>query len=239
MTILLGLNLLSQILTSIGEDSFSEKEAFLLAERHLLQRTDENRYITPEIGQYFVTNIHLFLLLFNVHYLEKQKVGFRKRKVQKNIITFYTNIKFFIFFLWISLPVIILKSLSFQHPSTSRLIRYCLISLRVTMLFVVGFLRPLVIIYLLKRNMPSFFIDHSEEPRFQSFFITGQSFCPRQENFLPLKSFSQNARWGWRDKRTRNTEEIESKHEYWNTQNLSCNQHHLPCSSNSMPDIDI
>ena len=55
MTILLGLNLLSQILTSIGEDSFSEKEAFLLAERHLLHRTDEDQYMTPEVGQYLVT----------------------------------------------------------------------------------------------------------------------------------------------------------------------------------------
>ena len=102
MTILLGLNLLSQMLTSIGEDPFGEEEAFLLAERHLLQRTDEDRYITPEIGQYFVTNIQLFLLLFQFHYLRKQKVDFSKRKAQRNIITFHTNIKFFMFFLWIT-----------------------------------------------------------------------------------------------------------------------------------------
>merc|ERR1711860_421057 len=102
------------------------------------------------MGHYFITNIHLFMVLFNVHYLEKQKGEFRKRKVQRNIITFHTNINFFLFFLWISLPVLILKSLSLQNPSTSRLIRYCLISLHLTKLFVVCFLRPLVIIYLLK-----------------------------------------------------------------------------------------
>ena len=231
--------LFTRISTSIGEDPFGEKEAFLLAERHLLQRTDEEQIITPEMGQYFITNILLFMVLSNVHYLKKQKGEFRKRKVQRNIITFHTNINFFMFFLWISFPVIILKSLSFQNPSTSRLIRYCLISLHLTKLFVVCFLRPLVIIYLLKRNMPSFFMDHAEEPQFQSFFITGQSFHPRPENFCPLKSFSQNARWGWRDNRTRNKAEIESKHENENTQNLSCNHFHIPSSSNSMPDIDI
>ena len=180
------------------------------------------------MGQYFVTNIHLLIVLFSVNYLEKQKGEFRKRKVQRNIITFHTNISFFLFFLWISLPVLILKNLSFQNPSTSRLVRNCLISLHLT-------------IYLLKINMPSFFMDHAEEPQFQSFFITGQSFCPRQENFCPLKPFSENARWGWRDKRTRNKAEIESKHENGNTQNLSHNhnQLHIPYSSNSMPDIDI
>ena len=239
LSILLSLILFARISTSIGEDPFSEREAFLLAERHLLQRTDEDQYITPEMGQYFVTNIHLLIVLFSVNYLEKQKGEFRKRKVQRNIITFHTNIKFFMFFLWISLPVFILKSLSFQHPSTSILIRNCLISLHLTKLFVVCFLRPLVIIYLLKRNMPSFFMDRAEEPQFQSFFITGQSFCPRQEKFCPLKPFSENARWGWRDKRTRNKAEIESKHENKNTQNLNRNQHQIPCSSNSMPDIDI
>ena len=240
MTILLSLMLLARIWRSIGDDHFSQEEAFLLAVRHSLYKIDKDQYITPEMGNFFITNIYLFMILFNVHYLKRQKSELRKRKNQRNIITFHTNTKFFMFFLWISLPVYILKSLSFQQPSTSRpMIRNLVISLHLIKILVICFLRPLVIIHLLKKNMPSFFIDSPEEPQIKSFFITGQSFHPRPVNFCPLKPFCQNARWGWMYKRTNNIAEIESKHEKENIFNLSCNICYVPGSSNSMPDIDI
>lgn len=240
MTTLLSLMFLARIWRSIDDDDyFSQEEAFLLVERHLLYKIDNDQYITPETGNYFITNIYMFMIIFNVYYLEKQKSELRKRKFQRNIITFHTNTKFFMFFLWISLPVLILKSLSFQQPSTSRLVRKLLLSLHLIKLLVAGFLRPLVIIHLLKRNMPSFFTDSLEEPRIKSFYITGQSFQPRTENLFPFKPFCQNARWGWMNERTHNMAEIESKHEKEKILNLSCNIFHVPSSSNSMPSIDI
>ena len=239
LTIFQSLMLLARIWRSIGNDNFSQDDAFLLAERHLLYQTDKNQYVTPEMGNYFTANISLLMILFNVYYLQRQKSELRNRKIQRNIITFHTNTKFFMFFLWISLPVLILKSLSFQQPLTSVLMRKFLLSLHLIKLFVVCFLRPLVIIHLLKRNMPSFFTDRPDEPQIRSFFITGQSFHPRPVNFCPLKPFCQNARWGWMYKRTNNMAEIESKHEKENILNLSCNICYVPSSSNSMPDIDI
>ena len=239
MTMFNSLMFFARIRRSIGDVYFSQEEVFLLAERHLLYKTDTTQYITPEMGTYFIANILLLMIVVNVYYLKRQKSEFRKRKIQRNILTFHTNTKFFMFFLWISMPVLILKSLSFEQPSTSRLIRKLLISLHLIKLLVVCFLRPLIIIHLLKRNMPSFFTDQPEEPRIKSFFITGQNFYPRPENFSPLKPFCQNARWGWMYKRTNNMAEIESKHEKENVLNLSCHIFHVTSSSNSMPDIDI
>ena len=210
-----------------------------MVERHSLYKTDKNQYVTPEMGNYFTANISLLLILINFHYLKRQKSELRKRKFQRNIITFNTNTKFFMFFLLISLPVLILKSISFQQPKTSMLVRKFLLSLHLIKLVVIGFLRPLVIIHLLKRSMPNFFTDKPEETQNKSFFITGQNFYPRPENFSPLKPFCQNARWGWMYKRTNNMAEIESKHEKDNVLNLSCHIFHVPSSSNSMPDIDI
>ena len=208
-----------------------------MVERHSLYKTDKNQYVTPEMGNYFTANISLLLILINFHYLKRQKSELRKRKFQRNIITFNTNTKFFMFFLLISLPVLILKSISFQQPKTSMLVRKFLLSLHLIKLVVIGFLRPLVIIHLLKRSMPNFFTDKPEETQNKSFFITGQNFYPRPENFSPLKPFCQNARWGSMYKRTNNMAEIESKHEKRNI--LSCNICYVPSSSDPMPDIDI
>ncbi len=109
MTILLSLMLLARIWRSIGDDHFSKEEAFLLTERHLLKKTDKDQYVTPEMGNFFIANIFLLMILLNVYCLKKQKNELRKRKIQRNILTFHINTKFFMFFLWISLPVYILK----------------------------------------------------------------------------------------------------------------------------------
>ena len=238
MTILLCLSLFVRIWRT-GCDDSSDKQACLLAECHICHipgRTDHDQYITPEIGHYFLANVFTFMIFTNVHYLTKKHGDLRKIKVQRNIITFHSNFYFFMFFMFISLPVYILKSL--PQSSTSRLIIQILISFHIIKLFVVCFLRPLVIIYLLKRNRPNFFTDKPEENQNESFFITGQSFHPRPEIFCSLKPFCQNARWGWGMKRPNIAEKI-SKCKNKLTLNVKWDGSNVSQSSNSMPDIDI
>ena len=92
LTIFQSLVLLARIWRSIGHNYLSKEEAFLMVERHSLYKTDKNQYVTPEMGNYFTANISLLLILINFHYLKRQKSELRKRKFQRNIITFLSTV---------------------------------------------------------------------------------------------------------------------------------------------------
>ena len=147
----------------------------------------------------------------------------RTRKYQNNIITFHGN--FFSFFLFeifeITSKVFIFSQNQITTPTHNVSIYYQLIRA-----FVFGFIRPIIILSLLKRNMPEFFTDCSQELRNENnrFYIIGNVIpTPRQQSFSQYKPFSQNARWGWQRRRFMQANEEMKK----------------ALGSNSMPNVEI
>ena len=139
-----------------------------------------------------------FIQLYGVRYIMLEKNNQITKKYQNNIITFYSNFFFFVLF---EMFEIIYNSfyISIKQPNCVFHTYYQLIRI-----FVFGVVRPLSILILLKRNMPEFFTDESQELLNENnrFIIIGNvSPAPRQQSFSQYKPFSQNARWGWQSRR--------------------------------------
>ena len=152
------------------------------------------------------------------------------RKYQHNIITFNGN--FFSFFLFeifqITSNVFIFSQNQITTPTHNVYVYY-----QLTRAFVFGFMRPIIILTLLKRNMPEFFYDCSQEPLNENnrFYIIGNVIpAPRQQSFSQYKPFSQNARWGWQRRRFMQANEEISLH---------CRVGGKALGSNSMPNVEI
>ena len=183
----------------------------------------------PVAGMATIGTLIIVMIFFNVQYLKKHKAGLKK-EIQRNIVTFNGNFYFFIIFSLLSLMSPLLKSVALTQPSGW--IKSLIIFFKFINVFFVGFLRPVIILYLLKKKMPNFFKDHDESLNSgTTFFISGHSIQPRQQIFRPYKPFSQNARWGWQKQKfmtsTENACDLNVMHEGF----------HIPM--NSMPDIDI
>ena len=54
----------------------------------------------------------------------------------------------------------------------------------------------MVIIILLRKNIPDFFEDFEISKDKKAFNVRRKVIIPRQQEFLKYKPFSQNARWG-------------------------------------------
>ena len=160
----------------------------------------------------------------------REKKNLRMRKYQHNIITFNGN--FFSFFLFeifqITSNVFIFSQNQITTPTHNVYVYY-----QLTRAFVFGFMRPIIILTLLKRNMPEFFYDCSQEPLNENnrFYIIGNVIpAPRQQSFSQYKPFSQNARWGWQRIRFMQANEEIS---------LDCRVGVKALGSNSMPNVEI
>ena len=213
----------------------SDKERFNVLKLWLI---DEERFhivrpfflkFKPIFFIFCIYTILISMIFCNVQYIKKHKTGLKK-KIQRNIITFHINFYFFNFFVALTFLQHFLKILA---PRVKfRYIEKCIIFVHLVRVFFVGFIRPVIIIFLLKKNMPDFFEDREENQQaYLTFYFSGLSFEPRQQKFSPYKPFRQNARWGWQKEKLRAREE--------NAYSLNVLHQSFQTSVNSMPDIDI
>ena len=182
------------------------------------------------LTHFLLTFVLGLIQFFSVRYIMRENKFLRTRKYQNNIITFHGN--FFSFFLFeffeITSKVFIFSQIKITTPTPNVYVYYQLIRA-----FVFGFIRPIIILLFLKRNMPEFFTDCSQELRDENnrFYIIGNvSPAPRQQNFSQYKTFSQNARWGWQRKRFMQANEEIS---------LDCRVGGKALGSNLMPNVEI
>ena len=194
-------------------------------EHFLLVRPFRSReYVSKPPIIIFVFTFLTCMTFFSVQYLKKSKAGF-KMKIQRNIVTFNTNFYFLISFSLLTLITNLLKSKALTRPW----IVSWMIFVKLMSILFVGFLRPVIIIYLLRNNRPDFFEDREENLQTETtFYISGHSLQPRQQIFCSYKSFRQDARWGWMNERFRIRAE-----------NASISHQINERTMNSMPRIDI
>ena len=175
---------------------------------------------------YFFGSLMIFL---HVQYLKKHKTGLKK-EIQRNIVTFDKNFYFLFVFSVLTFISMLLKNVASAQPSGW--IKSFIIFIEFIRVFFDGFLRPVIIMYLLEKNMPDFFEDREENLNTENtFFYSGQSFQPRKQMFSPYKPFSENARWGWQKQRPRPEEDNVSD------SNVVHQRYHI--AMNSMPEVDI
>ena len=161
-----------------------------------------------------LTTVLVLIQFFSVRYITFQKKYLRTSKYQSNIITFNGNLFFFFLFEIIEIIYKVL-TLSFNQSTITRVSH---VYYQMTKIVVFGFLRPIIILTLLKRNMPEFFTDESQEllnNKNHFYFIGNAIPAPRQQRFSQYKPFSQNARWGWQKRRfIQVNQEISSDHSF-------------------------
>ena len=213
----------------------SDEERFHVIRSWLIN--EEYFHVVRPLYVKFKPNFYIFclctfiisIIFCNVQYIKKHKIGLKK-KIQRNVMTFNVNFYFFILFMFLSLLQYLLKSL--VETEQSGFVESFIIFVHFIRVFFVGFIRPVIIIFLLKKNMPDFFEDHEENQQaYQTFYLSGHSYEPRQQKFSHYKPFRQNARWGWQKEKLRAREENAAK--------LNVLYKSFQTSVNSMPDIDI
>ena len=178
----------------------------------------------PMAALFLLTFITL-MMSYNVQYLKNHNADLRK-EIQRNVVTFHVNFYFFLPFSILTLISVLLRSVTIDQEISW--IKCLIVFVEFIKVICVGFLRPLVIIFMLKKKMPNFFED-SEEMQEIPFFMSRLSVEPRQEIMSPYKPFTQNARWGGRKEQSGT-----------NAENASLNvRNQLQIHMNSMPDIDI
>ena len=153
----------------------------------------KNIYIINFIAlTHFLLTVVLGLMQFySVRYIMHERKYLRTKKYQYNIITFHDN--FFFFFLFeifeITSKVFIVSQNQITTPTHNVFVYYQLFRV-----LVFGFIRPIIILLLLKRNMPEFFTDCSQELRNENnrFYIIGNVIpAPRQQSFSQYKPFRE------------------------------------------------
>lgn len=127
-------------------------------EHFLLVRPFRSReYVSKPPVTIFVFTILTCMIFLSVQYSKKNKTGL-KMKIQRNIVTFNINFYFLISFSILTLITNLLKSEALARPWIENL----MIFVKFMSILFVGFLRPVIIIYLLWNNRPDFFEDREE-----------------------------------------------------------------------------
>ena len=120
---------------------------------------------------------------------------FKKKQFQFNIVTFNQNFYFYIFFMCIQSMVFLIRGniLKFSSGEKAKII---LVYSFLFKLCIDWFIRPIIILILLRINISDLFEDFDSQNNNQSFLMKGTIVAPRQQKFLALRPFCQNARWG-------------------------------------------
>ena len=136
----------------------------------------------------------IIILFINVQII-KTKTRFKKKPNRFNIITFNQNFFFYIFF-FISNVILIITRINVLTLFSDKRARHILLYVYLIFLSIDWFIRPIIIIFLLRKDMPDFFEDIQISKEKKIFSVKGKVIIPRQQEFLTYKPFSQNARWG-------------------------------------------
>ena len=155
------------------------------------------------LAQFLLTLVLGIIQFYGVRYIRLDKKYLITRRYQSNILTFNSNFFFFslfeIFEILKSFAMFIKSHYLSSHATVILHVYYQLFRV-----FVFGFIRPIIILILLKRNMPEFFTEENQELLNENkrFYILGNaSPAPRRQFFSRYQPFSQNARWGWQSRR--------------------------------------
>ena len=135
----------------------------------------------------------MIFLYFNVQII-KSKTKFKKRH-QINIVSFNHNFFFYIIFV-IAHVILTLIRINVLKIARSEEVETILICSYIVNIFISWFIRPVMIISILKKNIPDFFDDFEIPIREKGFTIRVENIHPRQQKFLSYKPFCQDARWG-------------------------------------------
>ena len=138
--------------------------------------------------------IFIVILFVNVQII-KTKTKFKKKHTQINIITFNQNFVFYIFYYFSNVILICIRIHILNFVSTERA-ENILLYVYLIFISIDWFIRPMVIIILLRKNIPDFFEDFEISKDKKAFNVRRKVIIPRQQEFLKYKPFSQNARWG-------------------------------------------
>ena len=172
----------------------------------------------------FVLTIVISIFFCNVHYL-KQKRKIRKY-FQRNVVTFHVNFYFLFSFSFLTFTSSLMRNITFEEKTN------WIVLVNFMKVICADLLRPMFIIYLLRKNMPDFFEDREEKlQRNNNFLISGHYFEPRKQIMSPYQPFRENARWGWQKGKVMTVAENASE------SNLMQKRFQIPL--NSMPDVDI
>ena len=132
----------------------------------------------------------MFALFCGIQFFKNSKSNIRKR-YQTNIVTFDQNFYFYTIVTMINMILtLFVVYLSGETTDFVLTVSY-LIKLLSIWLF-----RPLITLFLLKRNMPEFFEDYDVSVKLSRFIVISQPFYPRRQKFMTPKEFNQNARFG-------------------------------------------
>ena len=136
-------------------------------------------------------------LIMLIVYIDVQMImkRFRKNQFQLNIVTFNQNFYFYFSFLLIQSTLFLIRVniLKFNSGENAKIILVYSYLLRLCIDWII---RPIVILILLRNNFSEFFEDFDSQNKNQSFLMKGTIVAPRQQKFLALRPFCQNARWG-------------------------------------------
>ena len=144
--------------------------------------------------------ICMWIFFGSVEYIKNKKPYLRKQH-QCNIVTFNQNFYFYIVFLGISISLTIIRLIISSEMPPSANVKLIIMMLSFFRLLFVYLIRPLTIIFLLKKRLPHFFENYKKAQNVISIFhVSGKIIGARNENFQPFKSFNQNARFGSENK---------------------------------------
>lgn len=143
------------------------------------------------VGQ--IPSLSILLIVYiDVQIIMKR---FKKKPFQFNIVTFNQNFYFHIFFIFFQSILIFIRVniLKFSSGENAQII---LVYSYLFKLCIDWFIRPIIILILLRKNISDFFYDFDSQNQNQSFLMKGTIVAPRQQKYLALRPFCQNARWG-------------------------------------------
>ena len=163
-------------------------------------------------------------------YVQTIKKRFSKKCLQINIVTFNQNFYFYINFI-IAHCIVILIRVNILKLGSGENAKILLVYVYLAYLCVDWFIRPIVILILLRKNMSDFFedIDCQNHKQKHSFILKGVTVAPRQQTLLAFIPFSQNARWG-------SSKKFLSFNDH-DSQNNNCSRRNQKHFSNQMPVI--
>merc|ERR1712062_252121 len=137
------------------------------------------------MGNVILGNIPGFALMiflyFNVQII-KSKTKFKKQH-QINIVTFNHNFFFYIIFV-IAHVILTLIRINVLKIARSEEVETILICSYIVNIFISWFIRPVMIISILRKNIPDFFDDFEIPIREKGFTTRVENIYPRQQKFL-------------------------------------------------------
>ena len=127
----------------------SNEGPFLLL-RPICSTCCSERY--PAKALFFISlwTILILMSFCSVQYLKKYKTCLKK-EIQRNIVTFHNDFYFFLSFSILSSMTIIVKIIALKHPSF-HWIESLHLFVNFISVFIVGFVRPVIILYLLRQG---------------------------------------------------------------------------------------